>query len=52
MFRRARVRLTILYIGLFAVVLLVFSVAFYAGFSTVLAPTLDVGPELSNEQVA
>ncbi len=52
MFRRARVRLTVLYIGLFAVVLGLFSLAFYLGFAIVLAPTFDVGPELNSEQVA
>ena len=52
MFRRARIRLTVLYIGLFALVLSVFSVVFYVGFATALAPTFDVGPELTNEQVA
>jgi two-component system OmpR family sensor kinase len=39
MFRRARVRLTVLYIGLFALVLGAFSLVFYIGFATVLAPT-------------
>lgn len=52
MFRRARVRLTVLYIVLFALVLGVFSAVFYVGFATVLAPTFDIGPELSREQVA
>ena len=52
MFRRARVRLTVLYIGLFALVIGVFSLVFYLGFATVLAPTFDLGPELTNEQVA
>jgi OmpR-family two-component system manganese-sensing sensor histidine kinase len=52
MFRRARIRLTVLYIGLFALVVGVFSLVFYVGFATVLAPTFDVGPELTNEQVA
>ena len=52
MFRRARIRLTVLYIGLFAVVLGLFSLAFYAGFAIVLAPTFDVGAELTSEQVA
>jgi signal transduction histidine kinase len=52
MFGRARRRLTLLYIGLFAVVLGVFSAVFYVGFSTVLAPTFDIAPELTNEQVA
>jgi signal transduction histidine kinase len=52
MFRRARLRLTVLYLGLFALVLGVFSLVFYVGFSSVLAPTFDLAPELSNEQVA
>lgn len=52
MFRRARIRLTVLYIGLSAFVLGLFSLAFYVGFATVLAPTFDIGPELTNEQVA
>ena len=52
MFRRARIRLTVLYIGLFALVLGVFSLVFYIGFATVLAPAFDIGPELTSEQVA
>ena len=52
MFRRARIRLTVLYIALFGLVLTVFSLVFYIGFATVLAPIFDLGPELSNEQVA
>ena len=52
MFRRARIRLTVLYIAMFGLVLAVFSVIFYVGFATVLAPTFDLGPELSSEQVA
>jgi len=52
MFGRARVRLTLLYIALFALVLGVFSLVFYLGFATILAPTFDVGPELSNDQAA
>ena len=52
MFRRARARLTLLYILLFALVLGVFSVVFYVAFATVLAPEFDVGPELTNEQAA
>ena len=52
MFKRARIRLTVLYIGLFVLVLGSFSLVFFVGFATVLAPTFDVGPELSNEQVA
>lgn len=52
MFRRARIRLTLLYISLFTLVLGVFSFVFYAGFATVLAPTFDPDPALSTEQVA
>ncbi|HEY7969606.1 MAG TPA: HAMP domain-containing sensor histidine kinase [Candidatus Limnocylindrales bacterium] len=52
MFRRARFRLTLLNIVLFGVVLVVFSLVFYAAFATVLAPTFDPDPELTNEQVA
>ncbi len=52
MFRRARIRLTALYIALFASVIGLFSLVFYIGFATVLAPNFDIGPELSNEQAA
>jgi integrase len=52
MFARMRVRLTLLYIGLFALVLGVFSTVFYAGVATALAPTFDIAPELTNEQAA
>ncbi len=52
MFRRARRRLTLLYIALFALALTVFSVAFYVVFSTVLAPTFDIAPELTSGQAA
>lgn len=52
MFGRARWRLTLLYIALFAIVLGVFSAVFYVAFATVLAPNFDIAPELSNEQVA
>ena len=52
MFRRARIRLTILYIGLIVLALGLFSIVFYLAFATVLAPTFDLGPELTNEQVA
>ena len=51
-FRRARLRLTLLYIGLFALVLIVFSVVFYVAFVTVLQPDFDIAPELSNTQAA
>jgi signal transduction histidine kinase len=52
MFTRTRVRLTLLYIALFALVLGVFSLVFYVGFATALAPTFDIGAEVTNEQVA
>jgi signal transduction histidine kinase len=52
MFARTRVRLTVLYIVLFALVLGIFSLVFYATVATALAPTFDLGPELTNEQVA
>ena len=52
MFARTRRRLTLLYIGLFVLVLGAFSLVFYVGISTALAPTFDLGPELTNDQVA
>jgi len=52
MFARTRRRLTLFYIALFILVLGAFSVVFYVGFATALAPTFDLGPELTNEQVA
>jgi signal transduction histidine kinase len=52
MFARTRLRLTLLYIGLFALVLGAFSVVFYVGAATALAPNFDLGPELTNEQAA
>jgi len=50
--RRARIRLTFLYITMFAVVLGVFSVVFYAAFAFVLQPDFDIDPELTNAQAA
>lgn len=52
MFKRARLRLTVLYIALFALILGAFSLVFYVGFATVLAPAFDLAPDLSSEQVA
>jgi signal transduction histidine kinase len=52
MFSRARRRLTLVYIGLFAIVLGSFSVVFYLAFRTVLGPAFDVAPDLSSEQAA
>jgi two-component system OmpR family sensor kinase len=45
MFTRARRRLTLLYVALFALVLIVFSVVFFAVVSVVLQPAFDIGPE-------
>ncbi len=50
--RRARVRLTLLFIAVFAIILVTFSVVFYVAFATVLQPDFDVGPELTNRQAA
>jgi signal transduction histidine kinase len=52
MFARTRRRLTLLYIALFVLVLGAFSVVFYVGLATALAPTYDLAPELTNEQAA
>jgi signal transduction histidine kinase len=52
MFDRARRRLTLLYIGLFSLVLAVFSIGFYLVLAFVLSPAYDVGPDLTNEQAA
>ena len=52
MFARARLRLTLLYIALLALVLGVFSGVFYVALATVLSPSFDVAPELTSEQVA
>jgi signal transduction histidine kinase len=50
--RRARIRLTLVYIAMFAIVLGVFSVVFYVAFAIVLQPDFDVDPELTNGQAA
>lgn len=52
MFQQARRRLTLLYIGLFALVLAVFSIVFYFAFQAVLGPAFDVAPDLSSEEAA
>ncbi len=52
MFAQARRRLTLLYIALFALVLGVFSAAFYVGFTTILVPTFDITPDETGEQAA
>jgi two-component system OmpR family sensor kinase len=52
MVRRARVRLTGVFIAVFAVVLVTFSIVFYVAFAIVLQPDFDVDPELTNQQAA
>ena len=52
MFARARLRLTLLYIVLFALVLGVFSVIFYVVLGVTLQPEFDIAPELSSLQAA
>ena len=52
MFRRARVRLTLQYIGLFALVLALFSAVLYAVFASVLSPVFDLTPEITDAQSA
>src|SRR6478735_4311099 len=52
MFRRARIRLTALYVVLFAIVIGLFSLVFYVGFLIVLPPAFDLEPDLTSEQVA
>lgn len=52
MFARARLRLTLLFIALFALVLGAFSVVFYVAITGVLVPAFDLAPELSSEQAA
>ena len=50
--RRARVRLTLLFIAVFAIVLVTFSIVFYAAFTVVLQEDLDIDPGLTNVQAA
>jgi signal transduction histidine kinase len=50
--RRARIRLTLLFVAILAAVLAVFSIVFYVGFAIVLQPEFDVGPELTSAQAA
>jgi signal transduction histidine kinase len=51
-FSRARRRLSLLYLGLFALVLGLFSAVFYFTIAAVLAPAFDIAPELTNRQAA
>lgn len=50
--RRARIRLTFLFIVVFAIVLIAFSIVFYAAFMLVLDPDIDIDPVLTNQQAA
>ena len=50
--RRARLRLTFLFIAVFAIVLVTFSVVFYLAFTIVLEPDFDIDPVLTNQQAA
>lgn len=52
MFRRARRRLTVLYVLLFALIVGAFSVVFFAVASVALQPAFDVGPEPPSLAVA
>src|SRR5947207_3284 len=52
MFARTRLRLTLLYAVLFALVLGAFSVVFYVLLASALSPAFDLSPELTNEQAA
>jgi len=52
MFARARLRLTLLYIVLFALVFGLFSVIFYVVMTITLQPDFDLAPELSSLQAA
>jgi signal transduction histidine kinase len=48
--RRARIRLTLTYVALFAVVIVVFTIAFFGAFALVLQPEFDIDPDLTNAQ--
>jgi signal transduction histidine kinase len=50
--RRAQIRLTLLFIAVFATVLVTFSIVFYAAFTVVLQPDFDIDPILTNIQAA
>jgi signal transduction histidine kinase len=52
MFARARLRLTLLYLVLFALVFGLFSVIFYIVMTITLQPDFDLAPELSTTQAA
>ena len=48
--RRARIRLTLIYVGLFAFVISVFTIVFFGAFALVLQPDFDIDPDLTSEQ--
>jgi signal transduction histidine kinase len=52
LFAQARRRLTVIYIAMFAIVILVFSVAFLALMAIVLEPDFDLSPDTSSQQAA
>jgi signal transduction histidine kinase len=52
LFERARRRLTIVYLILFAATIAIFSAIFFVAIAVALQPDFDVAPELSSEQVA
>jgi signal transduction histidine kinase len=52
MFARARLRLTLLYLVLFALIFGLFSVIFYVVMTITLQPDFDLAPELSTTQAA
>jgi signal transduction histidine kinase len=52
MFARTRLRLTVLYVVLIALVLGVFSVVFYLLLASPLSPDFELAPDLTNEQAA
>ena len=52
LFQRARRRLTATYIALFALVLAVFSLAFFAILALVLQPAFDIAPEIPDSEAA
>jgi signal transduction histidine kinase len=52
MFGRARRRLTLQYVALFALVLVVFSAIFYVALAAALQPLFDLAPEIASDQAA
>jgi two-component system, OmpR family, Ni(II)-sensor and/or redox sensor kinase NrsS len=52
MFARARRRLTLAYLGMSAIVIVVFSIVFVGFVALVLTPSFDVDPDASNDQAA